>query len=519
MKKLILGLCLSFSGLFLEPALLAYNTWPDSTAYASGLDFEDQAYENVERLPEVGHKKHIPAKMDLSPYCPPVKNQGRIQSCVGWAVGYGAMTIEKAVALNCTDKSVISRNAFSAMFVYNQIKQGDCLKSGSKISNALELLATTGNVPARSFDQEANNCGKQPNSQHLSIAGRNKIQDYFTLFSHREEARIKVVRVRKALAMKKPVVIGLNIKRNFYQLKNATYWWPKVGDQTPAGGHAMVVVGYDDQKEAFLLLNSWGTGWGKKGYIWIKYEAFGQYCKYGYLIQLAKTNPPKVAVSTPALAPAIKKPANTNSLTHNNWAAPKETQPTVKLAGKFAFAYNQQRNSLQFKAAPVQLNNGVYHLVPSSWKIGQQFQLWTKNLEKAEYLYVLSKSPNGKVAIHWPRKGQFNQKFQGRNESALLLGTETEVVIPGKKRVLTLGSKGKDQLIILFAHKKIRGLKKLALAIQQAKGPLWPALQRILGKHMLPKEDIQYRKDAIQFKAVTKTSAFIVPLLVEVVAE
>jgi len=132
---------------------------------------------------------------------------------------------------------------------------------------------------------------------------------------------------------------------------------------------------------------------------------------------------------------------------------------------------------------------------------------------------VLSKSPNGKVAIHWPRKGQFNQKFQGRNESALLLGTETEVVIPGKKRVLTLGSKGKDQLIILSAHKKIRGLKKLALAIQQAKGPLWPALQRILGKHMLPKEDIQYRKDAIQFKAVTKTSAFIVPLLVEVVAE
>ncbi len=35
--------------------------------------------------------------------------------------------------------------------------------------------------------------------------------------------------------------------------------------------HAIVIVGWDDSKRAFLLKNSWGTRWGDKGYMWIEY--------------------------------------------------------------------------------------------------------------------------------------------------------------------------------------------------------------------------------------------------------
>jgi len=55
------------------------------------------------------------------------------------------------------------------------------------------------------------------------------------------------------------------------------------------GGHCMTIVGYNDdiwidvnkngivdpgEQGAFLIANSWGTGWGNKGFVWISYDAF-----------------------------------------------------------------------------------------------------------------------------------------------------------------------------------------------------------------------------------------------------
>ncbi|MBS1563764.1 MAG: peptidase, partial [Bacteroidetes bacterium] len=37
------------------------------------------------------------------------------------------------------------------------------------------------------------------------------------------------------------------------------------------GGHAVMAVGYSDAKQAVLVRNSWGTGWGIKGYFWMPY--------------------------------------------------------------------------------------------------------------------------------------------------------------------------------------------------------------------------------------------------------
>jgi C1A family cysteine protease len=35
--------------------------------------------------------------------------------------------------------------------------------------------------------------------------------------------------------------------------------------------HAITIVGWDDNKKAYLVKNSWGTRWGEKGYIWVEY--------------------------------------------------------------------------------------------------------------------------------------------------------------------------------------------------------------------------------------------------------
>ncbi len=40
-------------------------------------------------------------------------------------------------------------------------------------------------------------------------------------------------------------------------------------------GHAINIVGWDDNKQAWLIKNSWGTGWGDNGFAWIAYDSHG----------------------------------------------------------------------------------------------------------------------------------------------------------------------------------------------------------------------------------------------------
>ena len=58
-----------------------------------------------------------------------------------------------------------------------------------------------------------------------------------------------------------------------YNRNSERMWDSKEGDGNGHGGHAMVVVGYDE--EGFIIRNSFGEKWGKKGYCWYPYADWG----------------------------------------------------------------------------------------------------------------------------------------------------------------------------------------------------------------------------------------------------
>ena len=223
--------------------------------------------------PTTGNKATIdipsefPELIDLSSFLPPIGNQGKQGSCVAWATGYHLKGYQENV--EDTNNGIPNpNNLLSPAFIYNQIKVAGC-DGGSQIPSALELISDTGIVTLSEMPYNENECDKQPTETQVNLAEENKI----TSFSYLDGSTL-FDQAKAFLNNNQPIVIAISIDRNHFGKIDAN------GDavyrefETADGAHAMLVVGYNDTKNAFKVVNSWGTSWGNNGFVWIDYKAF-----------------------------------------------------------------------------------------------------------------------------------------------------------------------------------------------------------------------------------------------------
>ncbi|MCR4408417.1 MAG: protease inhibitor I42 family protein, partial [Anaerolineae bacterium] len=63
--------------------------------------------------------------------------------------------------------------------------------------------------------------------------------------------------------------------------------------------HAIVLVGWDDNRQAWRLRNSWGTGWGESGYMWIRYGTSNVGYEANYISYIPSQPPGQQKVHLP----------------------------------------------------------------------------------------------------------------------------------------------------------------------------------------------------------------------------
>jgi len=71
-----------------------------------------------------------------------------------------------------------------------------------------------------------------------------------------------------------PVTVGFTVYESFMTQQVADTGMmpiPKPGEQ-PQGGHEVLCLGYLLPQQLALMQNSWGDGWGQKGYFWMPLE-------------------------------------------------------------------------------------------------------------------------------------------------------------------------------------------------------------------------------------------------------
>ena len=215
-----------------------------------------------------------PKQKSLYQFAPRIADQGNFGTCVGWSTAYYAGSILYNLAMNDTaDKS-----AFSAMYLYNSLKEsdGDC-DQGQRINKALNFMKYRGMLPKKDYQDycalETNN----DSSYLLDKAFSYRIKDYITL--PKEQI---ILRIKKSIFRNHPVVIGIYTPMTLESNLNGEVW-DGVFDEN-RGGHALCLVGYDDEKEggAFEIINSWGSKWGHNGRFWVRYEDFNKLIKEAY---------------------------------------------------------------------------------------------------------------------------------------------------------------------------------------------------------------------------------------------
>ncbi|MDB5143224.1 MAG: Papain family cysteine protease [Mucilaginibacter sp.] len=120
-----------------------------------------------------------------------------------------------------------------------------------------------------------------PTSAAISDALGYKITGY-TLINTGDVAAVKACLINNI-----PVMMGFNVydnKRTYQYFEalntNSNTYNPLtstgalVRGVSLLGGHATPIVGYDDNKQAFLVQNSWGTAWGLNGFYYMPYSVF-----------------------------------------------------------------------------------------------------------------------------------------------------------------------------------------------------------------------------------------------------
>jgi hypothetical protein len=182
----------------------------------------------------------------------PVKNQGGCGSC--WAFSTIG-TIEAVINIESGNPD-LNIDLSEQHLVSDCYTFGDC--DGGYLLNVFRYITNTGVPEEICFPYTARNCMCEPcigwQNDVVRIAG----------YGYTENGISKW-----ALETYGPCSIILHISAADWSYYTGGIYEPT---REPGGWHAVVLVGYNDIEEYWIIKNSWGTNWGENGYMKIRYD-------------------------------------------------------------------------------------------------------------------------------------------------------------------------------------------------------------------------------------------------------
>lgn len=233
-------------------------------------DIRDHIYSSPFKLED------LPPKMDFSSFMNPVKNQKSSSMCTGFAVS--AMKEwqenrehEEEVEAGKYDHRPNKFYDLSEQWIYYKAREIDGLGptvAGSTIKSAMQVLYKVG-VPTESGWPFHESIKSHPENWTSLIARWSKIGSYARIYGNDQ--------LKASLYSNGPLVVGIGFFKEIFKVGDDGIVKEPANPRLCLGGHAILIIGYDDDTQMFKFKNSWGSEWGQGGYGYISYNYILRY--------------------------------------------------------------------------------------------------------------------------------------------------------------------------------------------------------------------------------------------------
>ena len=202
-------------------------------------------------LPEVDWRSHLA----------PIRDQGQEGACTGFAT---AASREGALSIhNQTDLSGYLSPAY--LYGRTRIAEGTFpADAGATIADEMAILQGYGVCPETDLPYNQNPA-EQPTAQ-CDVDAKALAIDAALFVEFGNPTNVKQVLSRGML-----VVIGFTVYQSFEETGADGIVPALRPGESALGGHGVLVCGYSDSKQHWIVRNQWGTGWGDHGYCYQPY--------------------------------------------------------------------------------------------------------------------------------------------------------------------------------------------------------------------------------------------------------
>ena len=204
----------------------------------------------------------LPTSVDLRPKCPPVYDQGDLGSCTANAAAgdYEFLLMKEGKPAYTPSRLFI---------YYNERVLEDSVKedSGASLSDGFKVMKTKGAPHETLWPYDVKKFTVKPSNAAYADGLKHEMVQAETV----DNTNIQLMKA--ALASGLPIAGGFTVYESFESdavAKTGIVPMPAKNEEA-LGGHAVLWVGYDDSKQWFIVRNSWGPGWGDKGYFYLPY--------------------------------------------------------------------------------------------------------------------------------------------------------------------------------------------------------------------------------------------------------